>query len=469
MRLSTSVHRVGADLGAAPTVDSVSSLLKPASSKDFVIKAAIVVVTLALLVSGIMVTGFGRGFGLGGLLQGDRMTALWLWPGIIMGIMVAASYIYRTALWLRYKPLDGRRLTNKELPTVTVVIPAYNEGPMVKKSILSAVSSRYPADKLQVICVDDGSKDDTFVHMEAARKEAPGRITTVRLPENRGKRHALYAGMSQAKSQIIVTLDSDSVLPADSLRNIVAPFVKNRRAGAVAGCVKVLNRYDNVLTRMLGVRYLLGFEFTRAYQSVLKTVFCCPGALTAYRREVIAPHLDGWLNQTFLGNRCTNGDDHAMTNVVLRAGYDTLYQSNADVMTIVPTTYKRLSKMYTRWARSNIRESWMYLKFATRRARQREEWLAWVDGIVHALTIPARMYLMAFTWYFAILHFTVLLRSLAAATLVALLYVVYFLRSERSTESLYGILYSWFALLTLQWIYPWAGLTVSKNRWMTRG
>lgn len=214
MRLSTSVHRVGADLGAAPTVDSVSSLLKPASSKDFVIKAAIVVVTLALLVSGIMVTGFGRGFGLGGLLQGDRMTALWLWPGIIMGIMVAASYIYRTALWLRYKPLDGRRLTNKELPTVTVVIPAYNEGPMVKKSILSAVSSRYPADKLQVICVDDGSKDDTFVHMEAARKEAPGRITTVRLPENRGKRHALYAGMSQAKSQIIVTLDSDSVLPA---------------------------------------------------------------------------------------------------------------------------------------------------------------------------------------------------------------------------------------------------------------
>ena len=74
--------------------------------------------------------------------------------------------------------------------------------------------------------------------------------------------------------------------------------MRDSQVAGVAGKVSVYNRYDNVLTRMLGVRYILGFDFIRAYQSVLKTVWC-PGALQAYRLSVIAPKLSAWRDQRF--------------------------------------------------------------------------------------------------------------------------------------------------------------------------
>ena len=316
--------------------------------------------------------------------------------------------------------------------------------------------------------MDDGSQDDTFLYMERARGENPARITTLSLGQNQGKRHALYAGMERATGDIIVTLDSDSVLPPESIRNLVAPFVLDSDTGAVAGSVRVYNRYKTVISRMLGVRYILGFDYIRAYQSQLKTVFCCPGAFSAYKSDVIRPQLDNWLNQTFRGNRCTNGDDHALTNVVLKAGKAVRYQSNAAVYTIVPEHYRGLSRMYTRWARSNIRESYLYLKFSMKRALERKEGLAFLDGIVHAIHIPIRLYLLPLSWYLLVSDMGLVVKSLAVATIVSIVYAFFFFRSEKSTESIYGVLYGWFAFVGLQWIYPVAALTVSQNQWMTR-
>lgn len=405
------------------------------------------------------------------LISEQIMGTYFLWFTVPFGLMVttvALSYIYKTILWFRYKPMSAEAISDEDLPVITVVIPAYNEGPMVQKSILSAIESDYPAHKLRVICVDDGSRDDTFLHMERARGQNPSRITTLSLGKNQGKRHALYAGMLQATGDIIITLDSDSVLPPDSIRNLVAPFVLEESTGAVAGSVRVFNRYHTIITRMLGVRYILGFDYIRAYQSELKTVFCCPGAFTAYRASVIRPHLDAWLNQTVLGNRCTNGDDHALTNVVLKESKDVRYQSNAPVYTVVPSAYRALCRMYTRWARSNIRESWNYLKFSASRASKRGDWLAFVDGIVHAIHIPARLYLLPLSWYLLISDVGLAVRALAVATVVSGIYALFFYRSEKSTESIYGVIYGWFSFLALQWIYPVAALTVSQNQWMTR-
>ena len=371
------------------------------------------------------------------LVSKELLGELSIWftvPFVALVSVVALSYIYKTLLWIKYRPMDGESLSEEQLPHITVVIPAYNEGPMVQKSILSAIESDYPAEKLNVICVDDGSEDDTFLYMERARGQNPSRITTLTLGKNQGKRHALYAGMEKAKGEIIITLDSDSVLPKESIRNLVAPFVLDTDTGAVAGSVRVYNRYRTLITRMLGVRYILGFDYIRAYQSELKTVFCCPGAFAAYRTSVIRPHLDSWLNQTFLGNRCTNGDDHALTNVVLKEERAVRYQSNAPVYTIVPGRYRALCRMYTRWARSNIRESWNYLKFSMARAVNRKEGLAFVDGIVHAIHIPIRLYLLPFSWYLLISDMGLVVKSMAVATVVSAIYALFFYRSEKSTE-----------------------------------
>ena len=383
---------------------------------------------------------------------------------------VTAVLAVRLLLWGLYRPLDA--VGEDALPHLAVVIPAFNEGPMVRRAIESALQSRYPAGHLHVIVVDDGSTDDTAYHIaQAATSE---RVTAITLPDNRGKRHALYAGFSLARDwgvELVATVDSDSIVPPDSLAALAAPLVSDARVGAVAGKVVAHNRGENLLTRMLGVRYILGFDFIRAYQSVLRTVWCCPGALQAYRLEVIAPHLEAWRDQRFLGARCTNGDDHAMTNRVLSLGYDSVYQSTATVETLVPSTYSRLCKMYIRWGRSATREGIRALRFAPRRA-----WslgplrgaLVLVDAVLQPLTVLARGGALGAAATLGAVHPWGLAQAVCVTTLMALVYCVVFLRSERSVEAVFGLLYAWFAMIALPWVQPFATLTVRRNGWMTR-
>lgn len=395
------------------------------------------------------------------------------------GLAFLVTVAIRVGLWLAYRPIPRRH----ELPTLTVIVPAYNEGPGVRRTIESLLASDYPRERLHVIAVNDGSKDDTGLALdrtlESLRALGEDRLTVVHLPHNQGKRAALYAGMTRATTEVVATVDSDSFVVADTLANLVAPFVDPKVAG-VAGKVLVANREKNVLTRMLHVRYVLGFDFVRAYQSQLRSVWCCPGALQAYRRSVIAPHLDRWNGQRFLGARCTNGDDHALTNLVLSLGYDTRYQASAAVYTIVPETYRRLSKMFLRWARSATREGLLALGFVPRRMAE----LAKRSRGPGRLTLPLAMALdalsqpLAVALRFASLFFgagllflqpLMLLKALVASTLVALPYAAVYLRSERSSDVLFGVLYGWFAVFALFWIQPLAVLTVRKNGWMTRG
>jgi len=376
----------------------------------------------------------------------------------------------RLLLWWVYRPTQT--VEDDALPRLAVVIPAFNEGPMVRRAIESALQSRYPADRLHVIVVDDGSTDDTAAHIALA--VVPGRVTALSLPDNRGKRHALHAGFCLARNlgvDVVVTVDSDSVVPPDSLAALVSPLVLDGRVGAVAGKVVAYNRRRNLLTRMLGVRYILGFDFIRAYQSVLRTVWCCPGALQAYRFAIIAPHLDAWRDQRFLGAQCTNGDDHAMTNLVLSLGHDTVYQSTATVETLVPATYARLCKMYVRWGRSATREGLRALRFAPRRAASLgllRGSLVLIDAVLQPLTVLARVLGLGAAVALGALSPIGLAQAVAATTLVALVYCAVFLRSEPTIEALFGLLYAWFALIALPWIQPFATLTVRRNGWMTR-
>lgn len=390
-------------------------------------------------------------------------------------LVVLAIILVRVALWIGYRPVPPRPADDPTLPTLTVVVPAFNEGSGVVDTVESLLASDYPRDRLRVIVVDDGSTDDTGPALDEAHARllarGEARFEVVHLPANAGKRHALYAGLSRATSELVATVDSDSVARPDTLRALVAPFADPRIA-AVAGRVMVLNRFANLLTRMLHVRYLLGFDFVRAYQSRLGTVWCCPGALQCYRLALIRPHLERWRDQRFLGARCTNGDDHALTNLVLSLGYDTRYQQNAEVYTIVPETYRRLCKMYIRWGRSTTREGLRALAFTPRRAVSRGLLagpLIALDALSQPLAIALRLVSIAGGAWLLLASPPWLLRTALVSTLFALPYAFVYLRSERSTDVLFGVLYGWFALFGLFWVQPFATLTLRRNGWLTRG
>jgi hyaluronan synthase len=396
--------------------------------------------------------------------------AAWLLGSVtnLLGAIVLIQALYtalQSLLWQRYRPF--RRPKNAEWPTVTVVIPAFNEGPMVERSIRSVARSSYPSDKLEIIVVDDGSRDDTFFHMQRLRREFPTLVRLIRFSSNRGKRAALEAGFREASGEIVVTIDSDSEVEPKTVARMVTPFLADAQVGGVAGRVAVLNR-DTTISRMLEVQFALAFDFGRAAQSAYRTVACCPGALSAFRRSIILPYLTEWTQQTFLGRPVGHGEDQALTNIVLRQGYDTVYQRTATVHTLAPTTYRQMSRMFLRWDRSYIVEGFTFAKFMFTRYRRKNRVLPIVSFVVTNLR------LILFFWGMLDLPFILAadvrshLQAAIALALGALFSAAYYLRIERSFRFAYGLLYAFYSVLLLQWILPWALITVRDERWGTR-
>lgn len=385
-------------------------------------------------------------------------------PSMIWAVMGTLLLCFRTLLWFRYRSFAPA--TVEEAPPLTVVIPAYNEGAMVEKSIESVAAARYPRDRLEIFVVDDGSRDDTWKYIQRAARRHPGLVTAVRFTSNRGKRAALEAGFRRARGGVVVTIDSDSVIEEGTLMAMAGPF-RDPRIGAVAGRVAVYNREQGIIPRMLAVRYTLAFDFLRAVQSVYKTVYCCPGALAAYRASAVRVVLDEWMEQTFLGVACTYGEDRSMTNYILSKGYDTVYQRTGIVHTIVPWTYSRLCKMFLRWDRSYIREELRFARIVwTRRPVPRL--IALVDILITNLRYPVGYIVLVLL---AVLSFEdpyTILRMLLAIGMMSTLTVFYYLRSERSRDAVYGVIYAYYSVFVLSWIFPYAVVTVRARSWLTR-
>jgi len=396
-------------------------------------------------------------------LQTYQKPLVALWTTYSLAFLIFQAV--RTYFWWRYRPFS---LPPGPLPKITVIIPAYNEGAMVEKTIYSVAASDYPSDRLEIFCIDDGSKDDTWEYMQRAQSRCPQLIRLIRFQENRGKREALYAGFTQGSGEYFVSVDSDSVIEPATLKQIVAPLLQDPKVGGVAGNVKVYNRFANLITRMLWVRFVLAFDFLRACQSGYRFVFCTPGALSAYRREAILPILEKWRRQTFLGAPCTIGEDRAFTNLILRQGYDTVYQRSAVVYTTVPETYKGMCRMFLRWDRSNFRESYLQIAFMFTRYREKHRLLPIVDFFVRELEFPLSCVFIPFLVISIIISPVVLLKFFTALALISFFLTIYYFSTERDMDFVYGVLYAFFALFFVKWIRPYAFLTLRDGRWLTR-
>jgi len=394
----------------------------------------------------------------------DGWSRLWVRPSMWWGMAGTFLLVFRTIVWVRYRPFDSAGMA--DAPSLTVIIPAYNEGPMVRKSIDSVVAAVYPQDRLEIFVVDDGSKDDTWSHIQAASKNHPDIITTLRFPVNRGKRAALEAGFRRARGEIVITIDSDSVIDRNTLLAMAGPF-RDPKVGAVAGKVVAYNRNQGIIPKMLHVRYVLSFDFLRAVQSAYGTVYCCPGALAGYRRSVVCQVLDRWMKQTFLGRRCTYGEDRAMTNDILDRGYNTVYQGSAVVRTIVPWTYGKLCKMYLRWNRSYIREEIRLMRIIWKRPPFALA-IGIVDKLVVNLRYPIGYLSLGLLGYMSIHDPLTIVRFLFVMGMMTFLNMFYYLLREKSWDFLFGILYAYYHLFALIWIFPYAALTVRSKSWMTR-
>lgn len=400
-------------------------------------------------------------------IRSEKLGSVYLYTiRIILGLNLSV-FLWRVLLVLKYKPVES--CSDEQLPRCTVIVPAYNEGREVLMTLKSIVQSIYPVDKLQIIAIDDGSADDTYDWMKTACRLMPGRIESVRLEKNRGKRDALFEGIIRSRGRIIVTIDSDSVIEPQTLRRLVSPFMNDKLLGAIAGNVRVLNSDEGLIPKMLDVIFAYSFGFLRASQSMVNTVFCTPGALSAYRKEVVMKNLNAWLNQTFLGAKANIGEDRALTNMILNDGWSVKFQSNAVVYTTVPIAYGKLCKMLLRWARSNVRETLAMGRFIFKKFRAGSAGGARVNFIMSCINLIVPKAMAGVIIGFVFLRPQTYLSQLMFGTVVASTApAVFYALQKKDTDSFWAYAYGLFWFAGLWWITPWAILTARNGNWLTR-
>ena len=386
--------------------------------------------------------------------------------------LIAATFLltrYLFAMFYRPVPIDP-----DYTPGVTIVVPCFDEEEWIQRTIHSCINQDYPVDKLEVIVVDDCSNDrsaERVQEMIAQLKAADtsdnaysvaDRIRFLQQPQNLGKRDAMARGAREAKHELLVFVDSDSFLDPFAIRNIVQPF-KDKEMGGVSGRTDVANTYTNALTKMQAVRYSIAFRVMKAAEGYFDAATCLSGPLSCYRKDLVLKYMDAWLDQRFLGQKATFGDDRSMTNFILRHNRTT-YQDSAVCMTIVPRSYPVFLRQQMRWKRSWLRESLIASRFMWKK----EPFMAlgFYMGVI--VPIAAPLIVIYNLLYVPVMYRVFPVSFLVGMLMMALLMSMAQLLIRRSTTWIYALWFCIYYEAVLLWQMPVAWVTFWKTTWGTR-
>lgn len=365
----------------------------------------------------------------------------------------------RFVLAALYRPVPDRG----HRPSVTIVIPAFNEAEGIIGTIHSCVSVDYPPERLQIIVVNDGSTDGTWDRMVEAKQRWP-QICAIDLGRNYGKRGAMAEGIRRADGEVIVFVDSDSYLDPDAVVNLVQPFA-NPRVGGVVGHADVRNKASNWMTAMQAVRYYSAFRVIKGTESLLGgTVICASGCCAAYRADLVLRELEGWEFQQFLGRPATFGDDRALTSRILRT-HKVVYQSSARAETVCPERLRVFFRQQLRWKKSWLRENLYVVRFV------------WRKNPLAALLTYASV-IFPFMAPFVVVHalagrvidgsFSGLWFYLVGTYAMALLYCLFYAWMRPNGLWFHGVTFCGLYMAVLVFQTYWGIFTMRDTRWGTR-
>lgn len=265
--------------------------------------------------------------------------------GLLLVFLILLLTRYGILAWLGYlqhmeaRLAEGATAHADELEPVTLIVPAYNEGPVIQAALRSLLQLDYPA--YEILVVDDGSTDDTAEKV-AAMEGRYGDVT-IRLVRrsNGGKAAALNTGLQLARHRFVLCMDGDSRLARETIRVSMRHF-RDPKVAAVAGNVKVVNR-RNLWTRLQALEYIEGLNMARRAQAYLRSVNIIPGPIGVFRRDVLLG-IGGYETDTF-------AEDADLTLRLLAGGWRIVYEDHAIAYTEAPESLINLLKQRYRWTR----------------------------------------------------------------------------------------------------------------------
>jgi cellulose synthase/poly-beta-1,6-N-acetylglucosamine synthase-like glycosyltransferase len=267
--------------------------------------------------------------------------------GITYGLLFISLY-FEVFLLLafikrRFSPAPVSIPIPTELPRIAIAVPCFNESRTVESTIRSLLALDYPADKLEIIAVDDGSTDTTLSVLEQFEGDSRVRIFS---KENGGKHTAMNLALANTSAELIGCLDADSVVAPDALKHIV-PVFQNERVSAVTPCILV-KEPQTVLQHMQNVEYRLSI-FNRFILAAIGSVFITPGPFSFFRASVVR-ELGGW-------RYAHSTEDMEMALRMQREGHLIANAPSAVVHTSTPRTLPALFRQRVRWTYGWLRNA----------------------------------------------------------------------------------------------------------------
>lgn len=263
---------------------------------------------------------------------------------VIMGIAIIPGFM--NAFLFSSLLLDRRpaRIKLNVYPSITIMTAAYNEESGIVET-LKGIALQHYSGPLEVIVINDGSKDATAALLEAEKANYPW-LKVINIPLNGGKSRALNLGFTQSSHELIITLDADSYLYKDALQSIVERYMEDpQNTRAVAGTILVRNSRESWIARVQEWDYFHGIAAIKRVQSLFQGTLVAQGAFSLYNKKTLI-EVGGWPDGV--------GEDIVLTWAILNAGYRVGHSEDACVFTNVPATLTQFSRQRQRWSRGMI-------------------------------------------------------------------------------------------------------------------
>lgn len=238
------------------------------------------------------------------------------------------------------RPIPGATAAGH--PPVSILIPCFNEGPLLQETLHAALTIDWP--DWEVIAIDDGSQDDTGHQLDAWAATDP-RLRVVHLARNQGKALALRAGALLARHEWLICIDGDALLDPGCVEALVGHLRSRPRLGAVTGNPRIRNR-TSLLGRVQVGEFAMIVGLIKRAQSMLGGLFCVSGVVAAFRRSAL--HEVGYWNPHCLT------EDIDITWRLQRAGWQVDYEPRACVWILMPETLRGLWRQRLRWAEGGL-------------------------------------------------------------------------------------------------------------------
>ncbi len=296
------------------------------------------------LVCALLWAGVSIYFARAWLLDLSHYIGLWLAVIIIAGIAIIPGFMNAFLIVSLLMDTRPKRVKPAVYPPITILTAAYNEASSVIVTINAIARQNYPG-LMEVIVINDGSGDATGALLDKAQQSLSW-LKVIHLPKNSGKFNALNIGLAQASHELIITLDADSWLYRDALKNMVERYLDDPdNTRAVAGVVLVHNSRESWMTEAQEWDYFHGIAAIKRVQSLYQGTLVAQGAFSLYCKKTLH-EMGGWPN-------CV-GEDIVLTWAMLNAGYRIGHCEDACVFTNVPATLQRFARQRQRWSRGMI-------------------------------------------------------------------------------------------------------------------